>query len=430
MTSASNSEETPTGSSQHHLSAQADFDAVVTQLSPTEDLLLVKIMLTNLPIINAHFGDDEGLAVQQDIAARIAALPHTQLVATLSPVLFGLIAEDASNPERFIHMVKEVITEINISGIYRFLIEASIGAVRTEHETDIGDADWMARLNLALLKSTRTGAPEIADEQVAHSEGVRQRLARLSPGSAVPEGMYWVFQPINVTATGELFGFEALCRWNVPGLGYVSPEIFIQVAEDMNLVQVIDFWAMAAVEHAYPELVKRGGQIITINVSVQTLTNDHEFFSAVDRILPKIMGARFSLAFELTETSMVRNQIDLGASLNSLRKRGAKIAIDDFGTGQTSLSTISSLPTDFVKLDGSLLQAERPDLSKGLLELGMSFARLVGAKVIVEKVETQADLDLAREVGADYVQGWFFGQPVDLRETTETSMPSPSPATG
>jgi EAL domain-containing protein (putative c-di-GMP-specific phosphodiesterase class I) len=98
-----------------------------------------------------------------------------------------------------------------------------------------------------------------------------------------------------------------------------------------------------------------------------------------------------------------------------MRKRGAKLAIDDFGTGKTSLSVASSLPTDFVKLDGSLLQVERPDLSLGLLELGVKFADLVGAEVIVEKVETQADLDLARQVGAKFAQGWLFGQPIDIR---------------
>jgi EAL domain-containing protein (putative c-di-GMP-specific phosphodiesterase class I) len=290
--------------------------------------------------------------------------------------------------------------------------------VVTDHRTEIEALDWVARLNLAVLKSTRTGLPEMADDRVAQSESVRQRLARLSPGSAVPEGMYWVFQPINAAASREVVGYEALCRWDVPELGEVSPEVFIQIAEDLNLVQLIDFWTIAAVERAYPELVKLGGQMITINVSAQTLGNDHEFFTAVDLILPKIRDAHFSLVFELTETSIIKNQIDLNASLSSLRKRGAKIAIDDFGTGQTSLSIISSLPTDFVKLDGSLLQAERPDLSKGLLELGIKFANLVGAKVIVEKVETEADLDLAREVGADYVQGWLFGKPIRVGHAT------------
>jgi EAL domain-containing protein (putative c-di-GMP-specific phosphodiesterase class I) len=105
-----------------------------------------------------------------------------------------------------------------------------------------------------------------------------------------------------------------------------------------------------------------------------------------------------------------------------LRKRGVKIAIDDFGTGKTSLSIISSLPTDFVKLDGSLLEVERPDLSEGLLELGVKFAELVGAEVIVEKIETQEDLDLARKVGAKYAQGWLFGQPVDLSAPTPTQV--------
>jgi EAL domain-containing protein (putative c-di-GMP-specific phosphodiesterase class I) len=234
--------------------------------------------------------------------------------------------------------------------------------------------------------------------------------------------MHWVFQPINYVATGEVFGYEALCRWDSPTLGSVSPEIFIQIAEDLNLVQLIDFWTLKAVEASYPELVRRGGQAISINISAQTLGNDHEFFSAVDGLLVKIKDAHFSLIFELTETSVIENQIDLTLGLLGLRKRGAKIAIDDFGTGKTSLSVISSLPTDFVKLDGSLLQVERPDLSLGLLELGVKFADLVGAEVIVEKVETRGDLDLARQVGAKYAQGWFFGQPLDLSLPTPTSL--------
>jgi EAL domain-containing protein (putative c-di-GMP-specific phosphodiesterase class I)/GGDEF domain-containing protein len=402
----------------NELATQQDFIDAIGELSPQRDLLLVMVLVTNLPIINVQFGDDHGAQVLADVSSRMAGLRHARLAAQISPVLFAVIAEDESNPSRFLKTIRNVITDVNSSGRFRFLIEASIGAVVTDHRTEIEALDWVARLNLAVLKSTRTGLPEMADDRVAQSESVRQRLARLSPGSAVPEGMYWVFQPINAAASREVVGYEALCRWDVPELGEVSPEVFIQIAEDLNLVQLIDFWTIAAVERAYPELVKLGGQMITINVSAQTLGNDHEFFTAVDLILPKIRDAHFSLVFELTETSIIKNQIDLNASLSSLRKRGAKIAIDDFGTGQTSLSIISSLPTDFVKLDGSLLQAERPDLSKGLLELGIKFANLVGAKVIVEKVETEADLDLAREVGADYVQGWLFGKPIRVGHAT------------
>ena len=403
-----------TDQSGEELATQQDFVDKIDELSPERDLLLVMLLVTNLPIINAQFGMAQGEEVLAEVASGVSRVRHITLASRISPVLFGVIAEDESNPTRFLKSIRDVISDINSSGRFRFLLEASIGAVVSDHRTEIEALDWIARLNLAVLKSTRTGNPEIADDRVAESESVRQQLARLSPGSAVPEGMYWVFQPINDAKTRKVFGYETLCRWNIPELGEVSPEVFIQIAEDMNLVQLIDFWTIAAVERAYPELVRLGGQMITINVSAQTLGNDHEFFTAVDRLLPRIRDAHFSLVFELTETSIIKNQIDLNASLTSLRKRGAKIAIDDFGTGQTTLSTISSLPTDFVKLDGSLLQAERPDLSRGLLELGMKFASLVGAKVIVEKVETEADLDLALEVGAEYVQGWLFGKPISL----------------
>ena len=400
-------------------SSQLRFMARINELHNKQDLLLVKLLVTNSPVLEEEFGAALADKAVDELSTSLERLGTVAQIERISKVLFALVATDTSNPLGFVRQVKSIVSELNATKRYRFLLEVSIGAVVTDRSAELGAQDWVARLNLAVMKSTRTGQAELADNHVATSEQVRQELARLGLGSTPPEGMYWVFQPINYVATGEIYGYEALCRWDSPTLGSISPELFIQLAEDLNLVQIIDFWTLKAVEAAYPELIARGGQAISIKISAQTLGNDHEFFSAVDLLLPKIKEAHFSLIFELTETSVIQNQIDLSMGLLGLRKRGAKIAIDDFGTGRTSLSVISSLPTDFVKLDGSLLQVERPDLSRGLLELGMKFAELVGAEVIVEKVETQADLDLAKAVGAQFAQGWLFGQPVDLRPRTE-----------
>jgi EAL domain-containing protein (putative c-di-GMP-specific phosphodiesterase class I) len=394
----------------------------IEDLVQKQDLLLVKLLITNNPVIEIEYGATQAAKAVKELETSFANLNSIAFVGRVSKVLFEIRAKDSSNQLGFIRQIKSIVNDVNSSKRYRFLLETSIGAVVTDHTANLSSKDWDARLNLALMKSTRTGRPEIADTKVATSEQVRHELSRLGPGSPPPEGMHWVFQPINYVETGEVFGYEALCRWDSPNLGSVSPEIFIQIAEDLNLVQIIDFWTLKAVEASYPELLARGGQAISINISAQTLGNDHEFFAAVDQLLPRIKEAHFSLIFELTETSVIENQIDLSLGLIGLRKRGAKIAIDDFGTGKTSLSIISSLPTDFVKLDGSLLEVERPDLSKGLLELGVKFAELVGAEVIVEKIETQEDLELARQVGAKYAQGWLFGQPVDLSAPTPTQI--------
>jgi EAL domain-containing protein (putative c-di-GMP-specific phosphodiesterase class I) len=394
----------------------------IEDLVQKQDLLIVKLLVTNSPVIELEFGSTLASKAIKELEVSFSNLNSIAFVGRVSKVLFEIRAKDASNQLGFIRQIRSIVNDVNSSKRYRFLLETSVGAVVTDHKANLSSKDWDARLNLALMKSTRTGKPEIADTKVATSEQVRHELSRLGPGSPPPDGMHWVFQPINYVATGEVFGYEALCRWDSPTLGSISPEMFIQIAEDLNLVQIIDFWTLKAVESSYPELLLLGGQAISINISAQTLGNDHEFFTAVDQLLPKIKEAHFSLIFELTETSVIENQIDLSLGLIGLRKRGAKIAIDDFGTGKTSLSIISSLPTDFVKLDGSLLEVERPDLSVGLLELGMKFAELVGAEVIVEKVETHEDLELARKVGAKYAQGWLFGQPVDLSLPTPTQL--------
>lgn len=409
-------------------SSQVKLLAEVETLVDKQDLLLVKVLVTNEPIIELEFGKELVSAAIDEVESSLRNFNSIAVVERVSHVLIAVRARDESNPLGLLRHITQLVSEINTSGRYRFLLEVGIGAVLTDHTAKLKAQDWLSRLNLVLMKSARSGKPEIVDSDVAIAEGVRDLLARIGPGSPPPKGMYWVFQPVNYVETGEIFGYEALCRWDSPKLGSISPDIFIQVAEDLNLVQIIDFWTLKAVEAAYPALRIHGGSSISVNVSAQTIGNDHNyFFSAIDLLLPKLKEAHFSLTVELTETSVIENQIDLTLGLTGLRQRGAKIAIDDFGTGKTSLSVISSLPTDYVKLDGSLLQVERPDLSRGLLELGVKFADLVGAEVIVEKVETQTDLDLAKAVGAKFAQGWLFGQPVDVRPAKPKSKPKAKP---
>ena len=397
-------------------SAQVKLRADVQKTVNKEDILLVKLLITNKEVLEIEYGTPVVAEAIKDLEVALSGLTALAKLDRVSDVLFAMQAGHTSNPQDFLEKVRTALGFINSSGAQRFQLEGSIGAVVTDHTSDLDADGWFRLLNLALMKSTRTGRPELADDKLALAERVRQELSRLDSGSAPPKGMYWVFQPINHVATGDIYGYEALCRWESPVIGRVNPEVFIQIAEDLNLVQIIDFWTLKAVEEAYPALAKRGGQAISINVSAQTIGNDHKFFfAAIELLLPKLKEVHFSLIFEMTETSVIDNQIDLTMGLMGLRQRGARIAIDDFGTGKTSLSIISNLPTDFVKLDGSLLQVERPDLRRGLLELGVKFADLVGAEVIVEKVETQADLELSKEVGAKFAQGWFFGQPVDLR---------------
>jgi len=397
-------------------SAQVKLLAEVQSSLAKEDILLVNVLVTNKSVLEVQYGEALVLQAIQELEVSLSSLNSVARLERMSPVLIAMQAKDPSNSLGFMQGVRAALRGINTSGSYRFLLNASIGAVVTDHTSALDAEAWFGRLNLALMKSTRTGRPELADEKLALSEKVRQELSRLGPGSAPPEGMYWVFQPINYVATGEIYGYEALCRWDIPEVGSVSPDMFIQVAEDLNLIQIIDFWTLKAVEQAYPKLALNGGEAISINLSAQTVGNDHKFFfAAIELLLPKLKEANFSLIFELTETSVFDNQIDLTMGLFGLRQRGAKLAIDDFGTGKTSLSVISSLPTDFVKLDGSLIAVEKPELRRGLLELGVKFAELVGAEVIVEKVETEAELEFAREVGAKFAQGWLYGQPIDVR---------------
>ena len=184
----------------------------------------------------------------------------------------------------------------------------------------------------------------------------------------------------------------------------------------MGVIEHLDLWALTAVEKALGPLLAVGGASISLNVSAKTLHNNHAFIHVIEHFMKRTAETPCTLILELTETSVMIDQPDLIEKLIILRQKGIRIAIDDFGTGQTSLSLIGNLPCDYVKLDSSLLRAGFTELNLGLLQLGMKFAELLGAETVVEGVESEADLLLVKSVGSKFAQGWYYGQPLIVKD--------------
>lgn len=220
------------------------------------------------------------------------------------------------------------------------------------------------------------------------------------------------FQPI-YTVGGDLcpVGAEALLRWNHPEQGVLAPGAFLDAVEQTPLMNRIDAWVM---ERAIDNLVTWDGTLpphfrLHVNVTARSLTSGlvMEILSAE---LPE--SVRKHLAVELTERLHVTNMPSCVTALQRLRERGIHVALDDFGTGFSSLSHVSLLPCDTMKIDRSFVSGIDADAQmRRLIESLIGMARSLGLDVIAEGVEHDGELTVLREVGCQYVQGYLLGRP-------------------
>jgi EAL domain-containing protein (putative c-di-GMP-specific phosphodiesterase class I) len=232
-----------------------------------------------------------------------------------------------------------------------------------------------------------------------------------------------VYQPIVSLNSMRISNCEALCRWDHPDLGPISPGIFIPLAEEMGIVTEISAFMLDA---ACRECAKWPEQIgVSVNLSARDFRN-HDIIDRVREALSNSRLAPHRLEIEVTETALLDDKALTRNYIEEMRQIGVRIALDDFGTGYSSLSYLHTLPLDKIKIDRSfLLDVTRSQRSLELLKGIVNLSRPLGLLVTVEGVETFEQLKiLASEVRPDLLQGFLFGSALSATgiETMSTTV--------
>jgi EAL domain-containing protein (putative c-di-GMP-specific phosphodiesterase class I)/FixJ family two-component response regulator len=211
---------------------------------------------------------------------------------------------------------------------------------------------------------------------------------------------------------------EALLRWRHPQLGFVSPAVFIPIAEHDGQIIEIGLWVMRQACLAVRRWVQSGLSFtrLAVNVSgVQLLQAD--FIRQIQRIFEETGVDPAMLELELTETWMMQDLDKSAQALQTLKALGVRIAIDDFGTGYSSLAYLSKLPVDVLKIDRSLIiDLESNINTQSLVSNICRMAHALGVEVVVEGVENAEQLQMLRAMGCDMVQGFLIARPVPEAE--------------
>lgn len=231
-----------------------------------------------------------------------------------------------------------------------------------------------------------------------------------------------LYYQIQVDKNKTVIGVEALLRWVKPGVGMVSPDDFIPMAEETGLIIPFGLWVIekACQQLKSWEANEYGKNVrLAVNVSAKQFRQS-SFVHDLKKILEKTGADPSLLKIELTESVVVDDVTNTALKMQELRLLGVSFAMDDFGTGYSSLIYLKKLPLTQIKIDQSFVRDITIDTSDAeIVKAIVLMAQALDFNVIAEGVETEEQFDLLRQYGCKEFQGYYFGRPVEIEALNE-----------
>ena len=408
------------------------------QLVPhAEPVALMLVDVDHFREINDTLGHAAGDEVLTVTAQRLqAAAGPGELVGRLGGDEFALLvpAENRRGPpggpaeglqRRLLRRGRELVAllaeEATISGV-PVSIEASVGVVVAPAGT--ADVAELLRRADAALRQAKHGGGAVGWYEASRDEGSTDRpalLAELRHALDCQDELVLVLQPVVDLRTGEPTSAEALVRWQHPRRGLLPPAQFVRVVENSDLLGAFTEYVIDRALAAAARWARRGPAVpVAVNLSARSLL-DPRLPDAVGRLLRKHRVPGRRLVLEITETVVTSELPGIDEALTSLRALGVRLSVDDFGTGAASLTFLTRVPLDEVKVDGSFVHrmassTEAAAIVRTTVELG----RELGMRVVAEGVETAAQRQMLTTLGCPAGQGFHLATPTSADRIGET----------
>jgi diguanylate cyclase (GGDEF)-like protein len=356
---------------------------------------------------------------QTDLVVRDAALADEHLVARLGGDEFVILLDRIGSAERAIVVAERIMSVLaepfEVAG-QRVFVTASVGiALSASGYADVEDI--LRDADIAMYHAKQTGrARWVMFDQTMQLAAVRRLQLEADLRDAMPrDQLFLQYQPIVSPRDGRVSGFEALLRWKHPAHGLVPPNEFIPVAEEIGLIEPIGAWVLEQAARQLSVWQKSHDMRLDMSVNVSAVQfTGGDLLGVVRRVLQETGIAPASLKLELTESAVMADAEHALTIFAQLKALGVRVSLDDFGTGYSSLSYLRRLPIDTLKIDRSFVsQLDRFDDKRQIVEVVMMLAKALELDVVAEGVETDAEMQLVRDMGSDFVQGYFYYKPLN-----------------
>jgi len=308
-----------------------------------------------------------------------------------------------------------VIDDIEVS------IHASIGISNSPND-GYGAETMLRKADIAMYEAKRhkTGVRIFSNELEIQS--TRKAIVAKELNSAIEKNeMQLVYQPQFESVTNKIIGVEALIRWNNKHLGEVSPDEFIPIAESTGVIIEIGKFVLETALIEYYEICQRilnnknEKEILrlSINVSIRQLS-DVGFIDMLFSLVDKYDCKNTKLMLEITETLTIDKIDEIRLTLNQIQEAGIEISLDDFGTGFSSLTHLSKLPINELKIDKSFVRGI-PNIKQDVVLVNtiINLGEGLNLKVMAEGVENIEQVEILTQFGCKYYQGYYFSKPLD-----------------
>lgn len=398
------------------------FDATRKMLSenPNKKFALVHFDIEKFRLINAFFGSKEGDNFIVYIAHHLKRYNAMFPLFTYGHIgadvfAFCMNFEDKIEIVTLANKIREQLQKYSLP----FTIIPVLGiSIITDNSTDINQIFDQANLASKnchgnFLKHYAFYDPSMNEEAI-HDQYIVNNMVR-----ALENRQFVVYlQPKYDLRTNTVDGAEALVRWQHPERGMIPPNEFIPVFERNGFISRLDYYVWDNVCHLIRRWMDEGKEVYPISVNV----------SRVDLFNPKIVDIICNLAdkyciphnllqLELTESAYTSNPFVIKEMMNVLREKNFTILMDDFGTGYSSLNVLKDIVVDVLKIDMRFMSdCETPGRGENILGSIVRMAKWLDLPVIAEGVETETQVNFLRNIGCEYVQGYYFARPMTIAD--------------
>ena len=377
------------------------------------------IMLLDLDrfkAVNDTLGHPAGDALLKQVALRLShVIGDKERVSRLGGDEFQIILPDVDDRGTLGEVATEIIAKlsepysINES---RCIIGVSVGIAISPFDGDSSE-ELVRNADLALYaaKASGRGRFRFFSDELLRAAADRRALEEDLVDALANSELEVHYQPIVCTKTNQVTGFEALMRWNHPERGFVSPALFIPIAEETDLIARLGEWLLRQAckdAAAWP-----GNMRVAVNVSPVQFT---------DPRLPKLVANAIAVAglpaerleLEITESVFLTDSPETQKMFSALKDIGVRLALDDFGTGYSSLAYLQSAPFDKIKIDQSFVRnaTEKGSRNAAIIAAIVALATTLDMETTAEGIETLDQLDLIRRLNVSHIQGFAYSKAV------------------
>jgi diguanylate cyclase (GGDEF)-like protein len=370
--------------------------------------------------INDLFGQASGDEILCQVAHRLkACVPDGATVTRHDGDEFAIVLPlvfERTGAERTGQLIKDVLSAPYDLGDRNVRLSASLGFAVYPFAGEEFE-ELMKSAETALYRSKRRGRGQITvySREIAQEMKRATQLEQALRNAIINDTVDVHFQPIVRLRDNRVVGFEALARWIDPDLGFVSPAVFVPLAEERGFIDTLSETLLRKAAEA--TLAWPRDLFLSFNLSsvqLMDLRTSHNTLS----ILNSVGFDPRRLEMEITETAVMTSADTARRIIKDLKDAGIRISLDDFGTGQSSLGRLRDFTFDKVKIDRAFVSAITTDrTSEHIIKAIITMCEGLDLEVVAEGIETEAEAQKLRELGCGMGQGYHFGRPADAAAT-------------